>query len=335
MKLNTFKKFSLVALLAVIVLVSCDKREQNIAYAPGISDNIVAIAEKESNLSVFVAAIKRVGLDADLQLLGNYTVFAPTDAAFNAAGITTAIVSSMPIDVLRAILRNHFISGKILSTDLLPGPNAAYTSVQRQILNSSYYGSSSFLNGKKINKVNILANNGVIHTIDGVLVPPLNNLMGTLSANPNLTFLAAAINRAGLASSVNTTTTLLTVFAPTNAAFQAAGFPDIASIDATSPTVLSNIILYHVIPSSSLTSSVLTSPFNRSGRAFGIDFTNSTSLITAQGTSVSIGTGTSVTVKGTNNPSPATVSTADVLFFAGSATVRPGVLHIIDKVLLP
>lgn len=333
------KKYSLLALFAIVVLAACDKREQNIAFPPGVTDNVVAVAEKETNLSIFVAAVKRTALDADLALLGNYTIFAPTDAAFNAAGITSATVSSMPLNVLRAVLRNHIISGRILSTDLLPGPNAAYTSVQREILNSSFYGNASYLNGKKINKVNMRANNGVVHTIDGVLLPPMATLSGTLAANANLTLLAAALTRAGLATTVNTTTTLLTVFAPTNAAFQAAGYADaafIAGLNSADSIVLRNILLYHVVPSASLTSSVLTSPLNRSGRAFGIDFTNATNLMTAQGSNVAIAvSGNSVTVKGTNNPTPAAVTSGDFLYFAGSASVRPGVLHIVDKVLLP
>jgi len=219
---------------------------------------------------------------------------------------------------------------------LLPGPNAPYTNINRQILNSSFYAGSSFLNGKKISKVNTLALNGVIHQIDGVLMPPLNNLMGTLAANANLTFLAAAITRAGLATTVNTSTTLLTVLAPTNVAFQAAGFANIASIEAADPVVLSNIIRYHVIPAASLTSGVLSSPLNRAGRAFSIDFTNATVLTTAQGTTLAITvSSTGINVKGTSNAAVVKVTGADNIYFAGSATVRPGVLHIIDGVLLP
>jgi uncharacterized surface protein with fasciclin (FAS1) repeats len=336
MTFKSINKYSFIVLFAVIVLAGCDKREQNIAYAPGIADNLVTIASKESNLTIFVAAVKRTGLDADIALLGNYTIFAPTDAAFAASGITATTINTLPIDLLRSVLRNHLISGRILSTDLLPGPNAPYTSVHRQILNSSFYAGNSYLNGKKISKVNLLANNGVIHQIDGVLMPPLNNLMGTLAANADLTFLAAAITRAGLATTVNTTTTLLTVLAPTNDAFKAAGFPDIASIEAADPAVLGNIIKYHVIPSTSLISGTLSSPLNRAGRAFSIDFTNGTNVVTAQGTSVGITvSGNSIQVKGNSNASQVTVSSADILYFAGTASARPGVLHIINGVLLP
>jgi len=336
MKFKLMSKYCILVLIVAIAFVSCDKREQNIAFAPGISDNLATVASKETNLTVFVAAVKRTQLDADIALLGNYTIFAPTDAAFASAGITSATVATLPIDLLRSVLRNHIISGRILSTDLLPGPNAPYTNINRQILNSSFYAGSSFLNGKKISKVNTLALNGVIHQIDGVLMPPLNNLMGTLAANANLTFLAAAITRAGLATTVNTSTTLLTVLAPTNVAFQAAGFANIASIEAADPVVLSNIIRYHVIPAASLTSGVLSSPLNRAGRAFSIDFTNATVLTTAQGTTLAITvSSTGINVKGTSNAAVVKVTGADNIYFAGSATVRPGVLHIIDGVLLP
>jgi uncharacterized surface protein with fasciclin (FAS1) repeats len=339
MKIKSIKKTGLFIVLATTMLFACDRREQNIAYPAGITDNVVAIAQKEANLSVFVAAVKRAGLDADLAVLGNYTIFAPTDAAFTAAGITAASVGTMPIDLLRSVLRNHMVSGRILATDLLPGPNAVYTSLQREVLNSSFYNGSSFLNGKKISKVNIFANNGVVHTIDGVLLPPLATLTGTLAANPNLSLLSAALTRTGLATAVNTTTSLLTVFAPTNAAFQAVGYTDaafIAGLSSADSVILRNVLLYHVIPSSSLTSGVLTSPLNRNGRAFAIDFTNGSTLLTAQGTSVAIGvSGNSVTVKGTTNATPSAVTGGDILYFAGSTTVRPGVLHLIDKVLLP
>jgi len=336
MKFKLMSKYCILVLIVANTFVSCDKREQNIAFAPGISDNLATIASKETNLTVFVAAVKRTQLDADIALLGNYTIFAPTDAAFASAGITSATVATLPIDLLRSVLRNHIVSGRILSTDLLPGPNAPYTNINRQILNSSFYAGSSFLNGKKISKVNTLALNGVIHQIDGVLMPPLNNLMGTLAANANLTFLAAAITRAGLATTVNTTTTLLTVLAPTNTAFQAAGFPDIASIEAADPALLSNIIRYHVIPAASLISGVLSSPLNRAGRAFSVDFTNATVLTTAQGTTLAISvTATGINVKGTNNAADAKVTGADIVYFAGTSTARPGVLHIINGVLLP
>ncbi len=340
MKIVSF--FSAFALFtAFAVMQGCDKRPQNINFAPGVTDNIAAAAQKEG-LNVFVAALKASGMDKDLELLGTTTVFAPNDAAFQAAGITTAnVATALPLPVLRAVLRNHMISGRVASAGILPGPNATYSSVNRDFLSTSTYAGATggiFFNGKKVVKADIAANNGLIHVVDGVLLPPAGNLMATINANSNLTFLSAAITRAGLEATLTTSnSTLLTIFAPTNAAFQAAGFADIAAINAADPAVLTSILTYHVIPAASLTNAVLTSPLNRNGRGFKVDFTNNTTLTTANGGTVAVTVnGAAVSVKGTSNPSASNITTADILFYGNNvSTVRPGVLHIIDRVLLP
>lgn len=339
MKLKT-----IIYILAIVTgfasLASCDNREQLVSYEPAFTDNLIQTAEKETNLTLFTAAAKRVGLDADLKVLGNYTIFAPTDPAFAAAGINAAAITSLPIDQLRAILRYHMLSGRILSTDLPPGPNATFLTLQRELLNCSFYNNNYFLNAKRVNKTNIRTLNGILHTIDGVLIPPVNTLTATASANPNLTMFVAAVNRAGLAAALNASTTLLTVFAPTNAAFVSAGFADVAAINAADPVVLGNILRYHVIPSSTLINTTITSPYNRAGRAFSVDFTSNT-YVTAFGATPTITvavSGSGVTVRGNGNTAASNVTAADILYFAGSpgsGGTRPGVLHIIDRVLLP
>ena len=146
---------SLMVMAALLSIVSCDNREQNITFQPALTESLFQTAEKEGNLTIFTAAAKRVGLDQDLKLLGTYTIMAPTDAAFTAAGITAATVGSLPIDVLRAVLRNHMLSGRVLASDLAPGPNAVYITLQREVLNCSFYNSNYFLNAKRVNKTNI------------------------------------------------------------------------------------------------------------------------------------------------------------------------------------
>lgn len=329
----------IIILFAAFMLQACDKRENNILFPPGIQKDLVETAEAEG-LTTFAAALKVSGIDKELDFLGQNTLLAPNNAAFAAAGITPANIGTVPVDLLRAILRNHMISGRVPSANLLPGPNATYTSIQRDLLNTSTYAGAtggSFFNGKKILKVDILANNGIIHVLNGVLLPPAGNLQTILAANPDLSFLAAAISRAGLTTTLNTTTTLLTIFAPTNAAFIAAGFPDIASINAAVPATLANILTYHVITSTDIISPILASPFNRNGRLFSPDFVSGTSYKTAQGTNVTATvTGGAVSIRGTNNPSGSNVTIADIVYYGGNvSTIRPGVLHIIDRVLLP
>ncbi len=223
-------------LTLLVALTGCDKRGKNDIYPPGIEDNVLEVAQKDADLSIFVAAMKAAGMDTTFESLGLVTVLAPTNSAFSALGITAANVgTALPVATLRAVLRYHMLGGIVPASNLAPGPNASYNTLQNEVIFTSTYSSiatGTWFNGRaRVLNTDIRANNGLIHKINAVLLPPPGNMWEAINANPNLTFLAAAINRAGLSSSFNSTTGLI-LFAPTNAAFQAAGFPDIAAINA-------------------------------------------------------------------------------------------------------
>ncbi|GAB4093872.1 fasciclin domain-containing protein [Flaviaesturariibacter terrae] len=319
MKLN---KLFLAAAVAVagLSLASCDKREQNIAYEPGITANVSTVAAS-NGLTIFASALQRAGMDSTFAYLGQYTIFAPTDSAFNAAGITASTVSSVPVETLRTLLRNHILSGRTTQLSFLPGPNAVYTNLNRDSLFVTGVNGVFYVNGRKVLQTDITANNGVIHKINGVLAPAMGNFMTTAGAIPNLSFFVAAVNRAGLANTFNAVGNRWTVFAPTNAAFQAAGYADLAAINAADPTTLGNLLKYHALPGGSLVAS------NRI--AFSPDLARyaTMSVATVQGTNVTIGAG-GTTVKGTSNTTAANIGMSDILY-------RAGVLHVIDRVLLP
>ena len=111
---------------------------------------------------------------------GDLTVFAPTDAAFQALLDTNGdwnTVDDIPLDVLTAVLQHHVIgAGRVFSTDLESG---AATTLNQDVTidaeNLTVTGASSNDNEANIvtSSVNILATNGVIHVIDAVLVPVL------------------------------------------------------------------------------------------------------------------------------------------------------------------
>jgi uncharacterized surface protein with fasciclin (FAS1) repeats len=307
--LKKMKYSLLIFFLAALIAGGCDKRSTDQQYPPGVKDNIITVASQQGNLNTFIAAFQKAGMEADFASLGNYTFIVPTDAAFTEAGITTAVINTLPADALRTILRNHIISGRIRSLDLLPGPNSAYTTIGRDSIFTSTYGKDVYFNGKKIEKVDILANNGILHTINGVLAPPAGNLTATLSTNPNFSLLIAAIARANLTAALNGFSPQLTIFAPTNAAFAAAGFGDTATINATDPAVLSNIIRYHAVQR----------------RLYGSDIFPGT-LPTLQGTNITVVSATAV--KGTSNTASSAITGKDLIY-------REGVVHTIDRVLLP
>lgn len=310
-------------------LPACDRRENFVLYEPGITDNVVETAEK-AGLNTFAAAFRRAGLDTAFDFLGNYTIFAPTDAAFSAAGITSANVSTMPPGALRAVLRNHILPGRTTQLSFLPGPNAPYGNLNRDFIYTSTYVTGPFagtyFNGVKVVKTDITANNGVIHSIDGVMMMASGNLSQTVLANPNLTFLEAAINRAGLAATLNGGTAAVTLLAPTNAAFQAAGFADIAAINAASPTALANILRLHVIPAAAASAT--------GGRLFSPDFRSGTYATLNGNITVNAAPG-NISVRGAGNTADAKITTANMLFRTNISTGAPSVLHIIDRVLLP
>jgi uncharacterized surface protein with fasciclin (FAS1) repeats len=322
--------------LASLLFAACDKRDKNEIYPSGFPDNVREVAQKEG-LTVFAAAMSASGIATELEVLGSYTVLAPTDAAFNAAGITAGTISTVPVDVLRTIVRNHILPGRTLTSSLLPGPNAVYTTMNREFIYTSTFVppvASQFLgtyfNGKKVLKTDILANNGVIHVVDAVLLPPAPALTAALSANSNLTYFTAALNTSGQMAVLSASTVTATVFAPDNAAFIAAGYPTIASIQAAAPAALTAIIRAHVVPATSALAP------NYGGRIFG-NLVRPTTTVNSQNGPLSLNVNASgaVTVASLGTPAPATVTLADGLYRSNLAGGAANVIHVINKVLLP
>jgi uncharacterized surface protein with fasciclin (FAS1) repeats len=333
---NKIITYSFLLLCFVTIFTACDKRDQFINFPPGVSDNVSTIATK-NGLNVFASAIKIAKMDTAFQYLGQYTIFAPTDAAFNAIGITTATLSSIPETTLRTILRNHILAGRTTAFSFLPGPNAAYGNINRDFVYTSTYLSTTagvgsfagvYFNGVKIVNTDLLANNGVIHTINGILAPAAGNLTATIGLNPNLTYLAAAITTAGLTNTLNNGTAAVTLLAPDNAAFIAAGFPTIISITSANPTTLSAILRLHVIPASSV-------PFTvGNGRLFSPDF-RAGNYISLNGNIATTISGTTAAFRGLSNTSDATITTPNILFRTFLSSGAPSVLHVVNRVLLP
>ncbi len=321
-------------LLSLLVFFSgCDKRGKSDIYPPGIEDNVIEVAQKDPDLSVFVAALKAAGMDTTFESLGFVTALAPTNAAFSALGINASnVATALPLSTLRSVLRFHLMGGSVPASNLAPGPNATYPTLQNETLFTTTYSAvnpGTWFNGRaRVLATDIRANNGLIHKINAVLLPPPGNLWEAINANPNLTFLAAAINRAGLVSLFNTTSaTSYMVFAPTNAAFQAAGFPDIATINAANPAVLGPILAYHVVGAAAVSQPVGTL-YGLRGRLFSVDLRDGMSLPTLlTGGNITVSTTGGPGVRGTANTSNCNITGADQL-------ARNGIIHVIDRVLL-
>lgn len=147
------------------------------ACAPAnTTPNIVDIAAGDPNFSTLVAALSAAGLVDTLSGPGPFTVFAPTNAAFNAlpAGTVDNLLLPENLDTLRSILTYHVVPGSITSSQLV-GTRQRVATVQGGTVDIN--GAQSKLNfGVRVNDANvttadIIASNGVIHVIDKVLLP--------------------------------------------------------------------------------------------------------------------------------------------------------------------
>ena len=284
-----------------------------------IVGTIVAPAYFNKEFTTLIAAVLAADTDILSLLLsdgpsGNgLTLFAPTNAAFEAAGITD-------VNGADAVLAYHVIDATINAEQL---PATAGSAAEIETLGGNFYltnaGGSVNINGKtQVVATNINGSNGVVHVINRTLIPPTQDIVDIVSefANGNpaeFSLLAAALTRAGLIETLQGEGPF-TVFAPTDAAFIDAGF-DLATINATDPAALVPILTHHVVETSA--------------------YVFSTDLVDGN---VSMLNGTEVTVSVTNltvQDSAGSTPAAGLITSLLDVHATNGVIHVIDKVLLP
>lgn len=183
----------IIGIVAVIVIIggifwmmnrndSTDKKETASQSQPASKEEtkmpgtIVAVASDTSSLSTLVTAVKAADLVDTLQGDGPFTVFAPTNAAFEALPEGTLTTLLMPENVgqLKSILTYHVVSGKVMSSDLQNGQ--VVTTVQGEKLTVSIMDGKVYITDAKgnkatVEKADVAAKNGVVHVISSVLLP--------------------------------------------------------------------------------------------------------------------------------------------------------------------
>ncbi|GAA4281679.1 fasciclin domain-containing protein [Gaetbulibacter aestuarii] len=235
------------------------------------------------------------------------TVFAPTDEAFMAAGITKQNVADIPN--IKNILLYHVLPQTVFSYDLSSGP---VTTVEGTdvVVNVSDMG--VMVNDAQVTMADIEARNGVIHVINKVLTLPSGNLVETaLSQAPEFSVLVHAVQKAGLVETLANGGPF-TVFAPTNQAFiDFLGVTDadeaMATIDGLDADTVGSILLYHVLP----------------GYVFSFQLSNGFAT-TANGAAVNV-----------NLDMAPKVYINDSEVIGANVQATNGLIHVIDKVLVP
>ena len=177
------KKVFAVAIAAALTLAACGSddeasedtvAEDTVAEEVVADGDIVAVASGNPDFSTLVAALSAAGLVETLQGEGPFTVFAPTDAAFAALpeGLLEKLLLPEYSAVLTAILSYHVVPGKVMSTDVTAGDVATVEGSTIAITTDM----GVMVNGANVVAVDVAANNGVIHVIDAVIVPPTVDL---------------------------------------------------------------------------------------------------------------------------------------------------------------
>ena len=256
--------------------------------------SIVDVAVSNGSFTTLVAALQATGLDTVLDdQESTFTVFAPTDAAFALLGQDTIDALLADPDTLKDILLYHVISGAEILQD------AAITAAQSEsnkvdMANErqtalTLAGSTLYINKSAVSLADVMADNGVIHVVDQVILPPpavtdsTQTIVDIALADENFSTLVAALTAADLVTTLSDETATFTVFAPTNAAFDK--IEDTALADLLADTdALTDVLLKHVISGATVDSvsayaangGVVTSIGNDSLGVSLVDFTKTT-----------------------------------------------------------
>lgn len=319
MKRQFFSMAFLCLLSTCFVFVSCDNDDDEMMQP---TPNIVEFAQDDPNFSILVDAVVKAGLDGVLSSDGPFTLFAPTNDAFqaflDAAG--TGSVENTPVDVLTAVLTNHVIAAEFGSGDLVNGyvNTLSATSFGSDVYTDLYINVDNgvTINGDvNVTTADVDVSNGVIHVIDQVIDIP--TVVTFATADPNFSTLVAALTTSGLTTdfvSVLSGDGPFTVFAPTNTAFQALldSNPDWNGLSDIPTNVLESVLLYHVTTAGNVRAADIKDDEDIStlnGETFSIDLNNDPPVINAAG------------------------NTANII--ATDVQAGNGVIHAIDTVILP
>ena len=281
--------------------------------------SIVDVAVNNGSFTTLVAALQATGLDTVLHdPESTFTVFAPTDAAFALLGQDTINALLADPDTLKDILLYHVISGaEILQDGAITVAQSGSNKVDMANLRKTALtlaDSRLYINKSAVSLADVMADNGVIHVVDQVILPPpagtdsTQTIVDIALADENFSTLVAALTAADLVTTLSDETATFTVFAPTNAAFDK--IEDTALTDLLADTgALTDVLLKHVISGATIDSvsayaangGVVTSIGNDSLGVSLVDFTKTTN---SDSDEVAYDSASQRLVGGTNSTNP-------------------------------
>ncbi len=341
-KLSLLVVAVVMAMLAVVPAFAQDAK-------PTIADIVVQSASgAKPEFATLLAAVKAAD-PAVLEALSNadgdkLTVFAPTDAAFAAIPADTLKAVLADQELLTNILLFHVVPGAVMSKDVVGlldaakgNPVSVKTAQGQHIDITKNEAGDILVNGAKLDlkMVDIEASNGVIHVIDAVIMPETKTIAelvtdAAAAEKPEFATLLTAVKAADPAvlETLSNPDAVLTVFAPTDAAFAAVPADTLKAVLADQK-MLTNILLYHVHVSEAMGETA----------AAPVDYADVAAALTATDApkdGIKVPTALAdndltISLDMDGNP----VINGTVKIIAHDVDAANGVIHVIDAVLLP
>ncbi len=301
-----FKILQFFILAGILLFAACNEDDDMVDVQE--PKNIVEVAQEAGQFSILIQAAQKAGLASFLSNEPNLTVFAPTDQAFTnlLSGLGLSSLDEIDNTTLANILKYHVIGSVAMSTDLSSGyyPTLSTFSGNNISMFINVEGGVSINKGTMVTAADIEAGNGVIHVVDKVILPP--TVVNIALDNSNFSILVEAVVKAGLVEALSAEGPF-TVFAPTNAAFEMLftqlGVSGIAELTVDQ---LLPILTYHVV----------------NGNVLSTDLSN--------GEVGTLNTSNKLTIDLTGG-----VKIDDSSVIAADIQGANGVVHVIDKVLIP
>jgi transforming growth factor-beta-induced protein len=303
--MKTIKSIFLAVLfLGFIGLSACQKDD---SVEMPMSKTITEVASSNPDFSILVSALVKADLASTLNQPGTFTVFAPTNAAFQQlfADLKVSGINDLSAETLKPILLYHVLGTSKKSNEIMEGYYSTLSPAQGSYVSMLVQKSAGVKlnNSAMVTTADLDASNGVIHVIDKVLLPP--TVVDIAIANTNFSTLVGAVVKGELATTLSGTGPF-TVFAPSNSAFSSLfSSLSVSGIADLSKSTLVPILTYHVV----------------SGNVRSSQLTNGAVATLNGNINITLG-------------NPPTINT-DTHIIGFDVQGTNGVVHVIDKVLLP
>jgi len=275
--------------------------------AQQVKKDIVDTAVSNGSFKTLAAALTAADLTDSLKSEGPFTVFAPTDAAFNKLphGTVEELLKPENKNRLIAMLTYHVVPGNVTAKQVLEMTGAK--TLNGQCIDIAVNGRMVKVDDAKVSKTDVACSNGVIHIIDTVMLPAEQNIVETAEQSGKFNTLLAAAEAAGLVETLSGDDAF-TLFAPTDEAFADLPKGTVESLlEPQNKKKLAAILKYHLV----------------AGRVYSDDAMTAETAKTIQGDELQF------EVSGRR----AKVNQANLV--KTNIDASNGVIHIIDKVLMP